>query len=296
MEPANRRPASGAGSVSLPANLTVTDEQAAAGSLQPGQSGGGATYTALFSGPVARSQPSGRLKPTAVDLDPSEPGASMETNNRRISSNMYGPLSGRPDGTTANAQVANACPAAGECPNKTPIFISGVSDTRSFLAWMWASCPGGLMAQLKGEKLMVVPSTAEGFRAAVIALRSLDGKGGVSFHTFTLLEERCAQLLVKNLDRGMPESVVREKLESLNIRVQGVTEQPTTPKLLVPTQTPTSALEEISDILHHLPLHSCVELTCRLLTSMSSLTTCAARPCADLKTVILFVAEYGSNP
>ena len=29
------------------------------------------------------------------------------------------------------------------------------------------------------------------------------------------------RLLVKNLGRGMPESGVREKLESLNIRVQG---------------------------------------------------------------------------
>jgi hypothetical protein len=32
------------------------------------------------------------------------------------------------------------------------------------------------------------------------------------------------RLLVKNLGRGMPESVVREELESLSIRVQGVTQ------------------------------------------------------------------------
>ena len=75
------------------------------------------------------------------------------------------------------------------------------------------------MAQLKAERLMVVPSTADCFRAAVSALRSLDGKEGVSFHTFTLPEDRCVRLLVKNLGRGMPESVVREELESLNIRV-----------------------------------------------------------------------------
>jgi len=43
------------------------------------------------------------------------------------------------------------------------------------LAWLRASCPGGLTAQLKAEKLMVVPSTANGFRAVVSALRSLDG-------------------------------------------------------------------------------------------------------------------------
>jgi len=46
----------------------------------------------------------------------------------------------------------------------------------------------------------------------------------VSFHTFTLPEDRCARLLVKNLGRCMPESVVREELESLNICVQGVTQ------------------------------------------------------------------------
>ena len=39
-----------------------------------------------------------------------------------------------------------------------------------------------------------------------------------------LPEERCARLLVKNLGRGMPESVVREELEALGIHVQGVTQ------------------------------------------------------------------------
>ena len=47
---------------------------------------------------------------------------------------------------------------------------------------------------------------------------------GVSFHTFTLPEDRCARLLVKNLGRGMPESVVREELETRGIHVQGVTQ------------------------------------------------------------------------
>ena len=45
----------------------------------------------------------------------------------------------------------------------------------------------------------------------------------MSFHTFTLPEDRCARLLV-NLGRGMPESVVREVLETLGIHVQGVTQ------------------------------------------------------------------------
>jgi hypothetical protein len=117
---------------------------------------------------------------------------------------MSGPLSDTPDGTTLNAQVTNTCVPAKERPNKTPTFISGVCDTRAFLAWLRASCPGGLVAQLKSEKLMVVPSIADGFRAAVSALLFLDGKEGVSFHTFTLPEDRCERLLVKNLGKGMP--------------------------------------------------------------------------------------------
>ena len=103
--------------------------------------------------------------------------------------------------------------------NKTPIFIPGVRYTRKFLAWLREPCLGGLTAQLNAEKLMVVPSTAKGFRTVVSALQSLDGGEGVSFHTFTLPEDRCVRLLVKNVGRGMPESVVREKMESLGIHV-----------------------------------------------------------------------------
>ena len=44
----------------------------------------------------------------------------------------------------------------------------------------------------------------------------------MSFHNFTLSEARCVRLLVKNLERGMPESVVREELEALDINVQAV--------------------------------------------------------------------------
>ena len=72
--------------------------------------------------------------------------------------------------------------------------------------------------------------------------------------------------------------------------------KPTTPVLVVPTQSPTNPLEEISDLLDHLPLQACVELTCWLFTSFSSLPSGAARPRAVLKTVILFVAKYGSTP
>jgi len=46
----------------------------------------------------------------------------------------------------------------------------------------------------------------------------------VSFHTFTLSEDRCARILLKNLGRGMLESVDREELESLDIHVQEATQ------------------------------------------------------------------------
>jgi len=110
-----------------------------------------------------------------MDIDTSESAVSTETVNRRMSSYMSGPLSDKPDCTTPNAQVANTFLSAGERPNKNPIFISGTRDTRAFLAWLRGSCPGRLTAQLKAEKRMVVPSTANGFRAAVSALRSIDG-------------------------------------------------------------------------------------------------------------------------
>jgi len=109
MEAANRRPAPGAGSAPLPVNSSVTGEQASVGSRQIGPSGGGATYAAVLAGRVASSQPSGPLKPTAMDSDPSESGVSSETTNRRMFSDVSGPLSGMPNGTTSNAQVVNDC-------------------------------------------------------------------------------------------------------------------------------------------------------------------------------------------
>jgi hypothetical protein len=74
---------------------------------------------------------------------------------------------------------------------------------------------------MKGERLMVVPETADDFRAAITALRSLDVSKGLSVHT-SLPEDRCVRLLIKNLGRGMPETVVREALQALGICVQVV--------------------------------------------------------------------------
>ena len=72
--------------------------------------------------------------------------------------------------------------------------------------------------------------------------------------------------------------------------------KPSKPSLVVPTQNPTSPLEDIIDLFDHLSNHECVELTRRLLTSISSLPKGAARSRAVLKIVILFIAEYGSTP
>jgi hypothetical protein len=63
----------------------------------------------------------------------------------------------------------------------------------------WLGCgrlaPYPPTAQLTAEKLMVVPSTADGFRATICALRSLDDMEGMTFHTFSIPEDRCVRLL-----------------------------------------------------------------------------------------------------
>jgi hypothetical protein len=76
------------------------------------------------------------------------------------------------------------------------------------------------------------------------------------------------------------------------------------PDLEVLTQSSTSPLEEISDLLggreisdllRLLPVHECVELTRRLLTSLPSLPPGADRARALLQIVVLFLAEYDSS-
>jgi hypothetical protein len=71
--------------------------------------------------------------------------------------------------------------------------------------------------------------------------------------------------------------------------------KPTTPKLVVLTQSSTCPLKEIFHIPDHLPRQACVELTRQLLMSVSTLPTEAGHPRAVLKRVIL-VAKYGSTP
>jgi hypothetical protein len=78
--------------------------------------------------------------------------------------------------------------------------------------------------------------------------------------------------------------------------VESAAAKPITPKLVVPTQSSTSPLEEISDLVHQLPIQACVVLFRRLLTSVSSLPTGAARLRAVLKTVISLWPNIAARP
>ena len=90
-EPAIRRPAPDAGSAPLPANSSaVTGEHAASCSRHLVSPEGGETYATVLAGSAAPHQPSGPLKPTAMNSDPSESAVSTETVNRRMSSDMSG--------------------------------------------------------------------------------------------------------------------------------------------------------------------------------------------------------------
>jgi hypothetical protein len=102
------------------------------------------------------------------------------------------------------------------------MYVSGVKNPRSFLEWVRTKSASKLVAQMKGEYLMLVPETADGFRATISVLRSLGEGEGVRFHTFSLPEDRCVRLLLKNLGRRMPEAAIKGELEALRIHVQVV--------------------------------------------------------------------------
>jgi len=79
-------------------------------------------YAAVLAGSVVPPSGIGSIKPTAMESEPSEFSISTETINRRMSSDMSGPLSDKPDGTIASAQVTNIFLPAGERPKKIPHF------------------------------------------------------------------------------------------------------------------------------------------------------------------------------
>jgi hypothetical protein len=97
-----------------------------------------------------------------------------------------------------------------------------VSNTRKFLEWIREKTASKLLAQMRGETLMLVPETADGFRATIGALRSLGEDKGVSFHTFSLPEDRRVRLLLKYVGKRMPEAEIKEELEALSISAQAI--------------------------------------------------------------------------
>ena len=115
------------------------------------------TYDTVVAGLPSLQQPSRPHKPAAKGSDPSAPAASPEAAIGRMSFVYVSlPLCDMPDGTTQSAKVANnsADPAV-EKQNKTPIYVSGVTDMRGFLTWLRASCQSGLSAQIKWENIML---------------------------------------------------------------------------------------------------------------------------------------------
>jgi hypothetical protein len=142
----------------------------------------------------------------------------MEAAQGRKSPDLSGPQSGMPAGTIP--PHAHVVPPANAATKHR--FSFQESATRGFLKWLREFCPSGVTAQVKGEKLMLAPETSDGFRATVTALRSLDGGKGVSFHAFSLPEDRSVRLQIKNVGKSMPESAVQEELSDLGINVQGV--------------------------------------------------------------------------
>jgi hypothetical protein len=124
------------------------------------------------------TKPSGTLKPIAKRTGTAAvPAASKDAASRRTpagpSGRVPGPLSGKPEGTTFTAaQVEGRVPPE-ERRNKTPVYVSGVSNTRKFLEWIREKTASKLLAQIRGETLMLLPETADGFRATIGALRFL---------------------------------------------------------------------------------------------------------------------------
>ena len=195
MQPAIRRQASDAGSATLSRTSPVTGEQYAVSSRQLG--------SPLLSGCIGGTCRSESAKTVAEAQSRRfrnfEPAIETEIAKSRKSKQHVCAYDRHAIWPILNAQVANTCVPTGERLNKRPILISGVSDTHAFLAWLRQSCLIGSTAQLKGKILTVVPSNAEGFQIAITSLRSLARKDGDRFHTFTLPEDRCVRLMVKNL-------------------------------------------------------------------------------------------------
>jgi hypothetical protein len=87
---------------------------------------------------------------------------------------MSGFLNVAPTDTTVSAKKKKVFLLA-ERSNKTPGNESGVRNARRFPDWIRAKSASNLVAQMKGEMLMLVlPDTDDGFWSTIGALWSLD--------------------------------------------------------------------------------------------------------------------------
>jgi hypothetical protein len=226
LEPATRRPATlpkpGVSSAPLPTQAKGTPPQAPEKCMgeQPETSGRQLSY-------AEATKPSGTLKPTAKETGTAAVAAASKDAAHRHKSagpsgSVLGPLSGKPEGTNFTAAQVEGRVPPGERSNKTPVYVSGVSNTRKFLEWIREKTARKLLAQMRGETLMLVPETEDGFRAIIGNLRSHGEDKGVSFQTFSLPDDRCVRLLLKNVGKRMPVSEIKEELEALSISVQAV--------------------------------------------------------------------------
>ena len=177
-KPASHCPAQGDLFGEGPTAQSSMGELAAESSRQLGLTEGGLAYATVVAGRTGPQQTSVPHKPPAKGSDHYELTASSEAATRHIFQRHVraSPLCVMPVGTTSSAQVATKCFApAVKRQNKTPIYVSGVTDTRGYLMWIQASCHGRLSDQIKGERQMLIPQTADGFRTTISRLRSLMG-------------------------------------------------------------------------------------------------------------------------
>jgi len=130
-------------------------EEVVRGSRQLSPTDGGSVYAAVVASRARPQQPSGPHKPFVKGADNSKSDALSEaTIGHMYLADLSRPLCG----TTLNSQVAiNSVTLLSERPNKTPIFVSGVTDMHNFLQWLKALSPSSPSYQIKGEKLMTVP-------------------------------------------------------------------------------------------------------------------------------------------
>jgi hypothetical protein len=179
-------PALSALAVEGSAVVCAADELTIGTTRQPRPMEGGPAYAAVVAGWAVPCQERGSLKPAANVSGTPEPAVTSEADFRNTSPrDVSGPLNGTPAGTTPDKPMESTTVVpAGERHNKTPIYVYGVTDTGGFFTWLRKSCSRVLSAQMKGERFMLVPNTADGFRATIHALQSIDGSQGASFTLF----------------------------------------------------------------------------------------------------------------